>query len=90
MTLRGDPGMSVTAHTEITRTSATSTLSLDRYSSDHPAGESGRPTSTLVGQTVHLAWSTNWLTTSVDSSTLWQLSVDLLTRHSADRSGPRL
>ncbi|TXT13819.1 uncharacterized protein COLE_00012 [Cutaneotrichosporon oleaginosum] len=90
MTFRGDPRMSVTAHTEITRTSATSTLSLDRYSPDHPARKPGRTTSTLVGHTVHLVQSTNRLAAPVDSSTLWQPSVDLLAQHLADRLGPRL
>ncbi|TXT03972.1 uncharacterized protein COLE_07669 [Cutaneotrichosporon oleaginosum] len=41
MTSRGDPCMSVTAHTEITHISSTSTLPLDRYSSDRPARKSG-------------------------------------------------
>ncbi|TXT04430.1 uncharacterized protein COLE_07249 [Cutaneotrichosporon oleaginosum] len=54
MTFSGDPCMSITAHTEITRISSTSTLPLDQYSSDHPARKPGRPTSTLVGHTVHL------------------------------------
>ncbi|TXT04087.1 uncharacterized protein COLE_07784 [Cutaneotrichosporon oleaginosum] len=54
MTFSGDPRMSVTAHTEITHISSTSTLLLDRYSSDHPTRELGRPTSTLVRHTVHL------------------------------------